>query len=71
MRKLKLDLDDLLVESFATLDAESEVRGTVHGREATGLCTRVSCVDGCGPSQDYSCACTQMTCGYTCSPLEC
>lgn len=77
MRKLKLDLDELLVESFTTTDAESEARGTVYGREATGLCTQVSCVDSCGPScmcsQDPTCeyACTQVTCGYTCSPYLC
>jgi len=71
MHKLKLDLDALLVESFATLDAELETRGTVHGREATGLCTRASCVEGCGPSQDASCACTLVTCAYTCNPLRC
>lgn len=77
MHKLKLDLDELLVESFATLDSESGAGGTVRGREATSLCTRVTCFDTCLNtcmcSQDSTCevACTQITCGYTCSPYLC
>ena len=56
MRKLRLDLDALAVESFAT-DAAAAARGTIaaHGYEATPLCnvtnldcyTRLTCLT-CG-----------------------
>lgn len=56
MRKLKLDMDELLVESFATADADAdpEARGTVHGNEATGLCTLAAT------------RCYQETCAFSC-----
>jgi hypothetical protein len=58
MRKLKLDMDELLVESFATADADPEARGTVHGNAATGLCTlrATRCYqETCDLSCDYTC----------------
>lgn len=65
MRKVKLDLDELAVESFATADGESEVRGTVHGHDATELCTRfmTRCYqDTCAFSCDGSCVGGQQVC---------
>lgn len=35
MRKLQLNTETLRVESFATTDAESARRGTVHAQEGT------------------------------------
>jgi hypothetical protein len=52
MEKLKLDLDALTVESFAT-ERRSTERGTVAGQELT---------ENCG-NTDY---CTAPTCGGTC-----
>jgi hypothetical protein len=42
MKKLKLDLDTLSVQSFATTAADAAPQGTVHGAEAT----RTSCGGG-------------------------
>ena len=36
MRKLKLNLESLQVESFATIRGQVQPRGTVRGAEATG-----------------------------------
>lgn len=47
MKKLTLDLDSLMVESFRTADAQP-LRGTVRGEEfLTGInnCVTVSCGD--------------------------
>jgi hypothetical protein len=67
MKKLRLNLDDIHVESF---DVRSRPRGegTVHGRddtfptdEAVGTCApftcgEISCVDyGCGNTEEPSC----------------
>lgn len=43
MKKLKLNIEDLAVDSFDT-DATRELIGTVHANEATDLCS-VSCGD--------------------------
>jgi hypothetical protein len=71
MKKLKLQLDELQVESFHTARAEAP-RGTVQGNQPTRLCTGYGCTDyvdctidfGCAPdTQDASC---EGTCGNTC-----
>jgi len=49
MEKIRLDLDELDVESFATEGAMETERGTVHGA-ATGLC---------GTSVKVGCWCTE------------
>jgi len=46
MQKLKLELNDLLVESFDTLALERE-RGTVQGHEETDY---MSCGGTCAPA---------------------
>lgn len=43
MKKLKLNIEDLAVDSFDT-DATRELVGTVHGNADTDLCS-VSCTD--------------------------
>jgi len=68
MKKLALELDDLQVESFATLDAE-EVRGTIGGQNepvytetCDGAYTCSSCVDTCQNTCPASCWGTCDTC---------
>jgi hypothetical protein len=53
MRKLELELDSLIVESFATGAAEPalEVRGTVAGQEVTNIkCGPPTLVYPCVPT---------------------
>ena len=53
MRKLRLDLEELVVESFDTADGEETKAGTVHGHGWTAW-------QGCDISAGSYCA----TCGY-------
>ena len=46
MKKLKLELDELAVETFETGDAEA-LPGTVHARQD---CVTYSCAGTCGAS---------------------
>ncbi len=57
MRKMKLDIDHLAVESFTTKDGNTDGRGTVHGNAATRFCTVIaSCLpDTCQLSCNGSC----------------
>lgn len=77
MRKLKLSLDSLQVESFDT-DASQSMRGTVAGRAVTdypdecvtpaGTCFKNCSVDATCNSCDYSCAGSCWgTCGASCN----
>jgi hypothetical protein len=64
MRKLKLDIENLNVQSFTT-DAVQRAVGTVHGRaeEATNnprKCGDTSIADNCETG-----LCTFQTCPYT------
>lgn len=52
--KTKLDLDQLVVDSFATTDAPAAPRGTVHAHDATA---------GCQPTPPEYADCT---CNATC-----
>ena len=63
MRKLTLELDDLAVESFATVVAPDEAGGTVQGHMATNG-------NGSACSNHFSCAvgCTdQVSCAMPCT----
>jgi hypothetical protein len=60
MKKLKLDLEDLSVESFATTPDSRGEGGTVFGQQCTCY-TQCTC-PGC-PTCDASC---NGTCGGTC-----
>lgn len=74
MKKLKLMVDDLTVESFGTGPLEA-VRGTVGGRnepaytascDGTCVASCVSCVDTCQNTCWDSCWGTCDTCYNTC-----
>ncbi len=50
MRKLRLDVDELAVESFMAASAGSEPSGTVHAHAQTrnaNTCNNFSCQVGC------------------------
>lgn len=58
MRKLKLELEELRVESFETAEAAAE-RGTVRGHAITDLCSRAdgfTCFESCGGTCVETCA---------------
>lgn len=57
MRKLKLDIEQLAVESFTLADGDPHVRGTIRGKQATMFCTRFDSCDG------YTC---QISCHGSC-----
>ena len=62
MKKLKLDLDELSVESFATTPERGREGGTVFGQNHCTCYTQCTC-PGC-PTCDASC---NGTCGGTCA----
>ena len=66
MRKLKLDLDSLDVQSFAT-DGETPASGTVLGQ--SGLCQ--STYYGCTYTDFESCIPTCNTCDQGTCPQSC
>jgi hypothetical protein len=53
MKKMKLDLDQLTVESFSSVDGEKAQQGTVHGRSGS---------IGTANSDCSGAYCTGMTC---------
>ena len=74
MNKLKLQLEDLLVDSFDTT-APQKAKGTVFGEQCTCYtnCTcpgcptcDASCNGTCDASCNGSCASCDATCGGTC-----
>jgi hypothetical protein len=83
MKKLRLEIDEIQVETFETGDEES-TRGTVHGHHPTawGTCTCECSHDGtCDPDwgsgHQYSCSPTmcnetecEIFCPYTYNPYE-
>lgn len=63
MRKLRLDADQLAVESFMAQSARSKASGTVHAHAQTrnaNTCNNFSCQVGC--TYDESC---YMPCATT------
>lgn len=69
MRKIRLELDALRVESFAT-DGGARGHGTVHGRNTMwgGACEEPPPEDSiyvC-PVPTAQATCNQFTCDYTC-----
>lgn len=70
MRKLRLDLDELAVESFSTLAQGKASRGTVRGRADTEEYTCGGCTiteNGC---QDYTVFCSYGDTGGCTCPNE-
>jgi hypothetical protein len=72
MRKLKLEMDDLAVESF-TVDESQRVRGTVAGMTGATACDTGGCGGYC-QSSPLSCGCnTNAGCIFptdSCGPTE-
>lgn len=64
VQKLKLQLDDLRVETFDTVPVQ-KVKGTVFGEQCTCY-TECTC-PGCATCEE-SC---DGTCGWSCSPSNC
>lgn len=68
MRKLKLDIDALKVEEFATEDVEAGQRGTVRGQGSIYS----NCAGGCESVSEDGCLCEidtrveQFTCYAGC-----
>lgn len=59
--KIKMDIDELHVETFAAEKDGDGERGSVHAHDTAGSCHPLeSCHDTCGLT------CTQDTCGLTC-----
>ncbi|HEU4455521.1 MAG TPA: hypothetical protein VFR81_20830 [Longimicrobium sp.] len=61
MKKLRLRLEDLRIDSFGTAEAQNE-KGTVHGADSTSepSCNGQSCDPTCGgwytyPSPEHMC----------------
>jgi hypothetical protein len=65
MRKMKLDVEGLTVESFAVAAQDADVRGTVNGNAITALC--VSLRSGCNTCE-LSCNGSCAT-GYNCQQV--
>jgi hypothetical protein len=63
MHKISLDIDDLAVESFDTVDADGKKLGTVRGHDQTGdSCDRSDCAS-CSP---FGCPGDTVTCFGSC-----
>lgn len=54
MRKLKLDVEELKVEEFATEGEEAQKRGTVHGQGSVFSNCAVVCESR---TEDVACSC--------------
>jgi hypothetical protein len=51
MQKMKLEIESLVVDSFAADDRSTGVRGTVRGNGVLDVVTvRLTCYTGCGGS---------------------
>jgi hypothetical protein len=58
MRKIRLDIDELAVESFNTAEEQADA-GTVNGHAATETC-QTYLFEGCGKTQFQTCAATRL-----------
>lgn len=83
MEKLRLDLNDLRIESFDTTSPNTAGFGTVFAQTGTttteqGINTCGGCINtnSCDPSGDYTCDCQNQSeggyasCGTTCQCNE-
>jgi hypothetical protein len=84
MKKLRMDLDDLEVESFETrreegkeADREGTVRAHYGGQHTLQACSETTCVQficdcSMGPTDcDYSCPGYWNAAAASCAPFEC
>lgn len=76
MKKLSLQLEDLVVESFSTTEVAGG-RGTVRGMDSVTVdqdtcntCDQCSDIDTC-VSCAASCPITCVTCPVSCNPAQC
>ncbi|HEX6038207.1 hypothetical protein [Longimicrobium sp.] len=70
MKKLRLSLDELTVDSFQTGDDEALQRGTVHGNASDSTCFQRICE--CREPSEYNQSCgtcdyDEDTCYYGCA----
>ena len=70
MKKLKLDIDELKVESFATIKEKNKKQGTVYGNVTYTLLPPSNCglentclTDACGCTDN---TCDNPSCGNVC-----
>lgn len=56
MKKIKLAVDALCVESFQTAQPGAEQRGTVRGNASDSTCIQRACACGGASDYDYTCA---------------
>lgn len=75
MRKLNLNLDEIVVESFPTTDTDDSIRGTVRGMDSATVDqdTCVTCpsdLDTC-VSCPNTCAASCASCPLSCNPADC
>ena len=62
--KIRMDLDELRVESFSTTAPEETQRGTVHGYELTAACSGyLTCASACSMTNGVAVC---KTCGPCC-----
>ena len=62
MRKLRLEMDDLRVETFETLPAEPRAGGTVYARQVTRDCFTPGCPPSVNPCVTRDLACFTRAC---------
>ncbi len=61
MRKMKLDIDKLAVESFDVAE-DTDARGTIAGNQGTRFCTAFTCGETCaGETCEATCTGTCYT----------
>lgn len=67
MKKLRLVLDELRVQSFATQQQVSKARGTVHGRDSEGYMGACTASGSAGPPcfclEDFNMPSVAAPCG--------
>lgn len=73
MRKLRLELPNLQVQSFETTDAPADSRGTVHGHTNPRPCfTGTQCISYGEPDCDtvfnQTCGEAEPSCAPSCDP---
>ena len=68
MRKLRLELEEIRVESFGTAD-KAAARGTVHGEEPTFAYVTCTCDCSDNPACSAEPGCSQAR--YSCEPSWC
>lgn len=76
MQKIRMKLEELAVESFATTGGGAEQRGTVHGRAGSGDCLATLYDAKCvSLTADLDCQCVrteanQYSCNVVCEGTE-